>query len=196
MAMDRIALGRQSTSPSVYQLYSRYGGGKTHSLLLLAAAAKYPHLPYWQDVTQCDPVSAKVVAFDGEKHNVVNGTELDEQGNRARSLAGYLLYHLGGVAALHDFGEGDTTLADPGSETFRRLIGDEPVIIVIDELVHYINRVNQRAQADSRISSEGVLTTLSALINAVTNSPRAVLVVTTPEDAHPLLEGSGFNDRR
>ena len=191
MAMDRIALGRQSTSPSVYQLYSRYGGGKTHSLLLLAAAAKYPHLPYWQDVTQCDPVSAKVVAFDGEKHNVVNGTELDEQGNRARSLAGYLLYHLGGVAALHDFGEGDTTLADPGSETFRRLIGDEPVIIVIDELVHYINRVNQRAQADSRISSEGVLTTLSALINAVTNSPRAVLVVTTPEDAHPLLEGSG-----
>ena len=44
MAMDRIALGRGSTSPSVYQLYSRYGGGKTHSLLLLAAAARYPHL--------------------------------------------------------------------------------------------------------------------------------------------------------
>ena len=105
MAMDRIALGRDSTSPSVYQLYSRYGGGKTHSLLLLAAAAKYPHLPYWQDTAQCDPDSAKVIAFDGEKHNVVSGTELDQQGNRAKSLAGYLLYHLGGVTALHDFVE-------------------------------------------------------------------------------------------
>ena len=51
MAMDRVALGRDSTSPSVYQLYSRYGGGKTHSLLLLAAAAKYPHLPYWRGRT-------------------------------------------------------------------------------------------------------------------------------------------------
>ena len=188
MAMDRIALGRDSTSPSVYQLYSRYGGGKTHSLLLLAAAAKYPHLPYWRDNAQYDPVSAKVIAFDGEKHNVITGTELDEQGNRALSLAGYMLYHLGGPTALREFVEGDATLADPGSDTFRRLIGDEPVIIVIDELVHYISRVNQRAATDPRISAEGVLTTLSALTNAVTNSPRAILVITTPEDANELLQ--------
>ena len=188
MAMDRIALGRDSTSPSVYQLYSRYGGGKTHSLLLLAAAAKYPNLPYWRDNAQYDPVAAKVIAFDGEKHNVVTGTELDEQGNRVLSLAGYMLYHLGGPTALHEFAEGDATLADPGSDAFRRLIGDAPVIIVIDELVHYINRVNQRATRDPRISAEGVLTTLSALTNAVTNSPRAILVITTPEDANELLQ--------
>ena len=188
MAMDRVALGRDSTSPSVYQLYSRYGGGKTHSLLLLAAAAGYPHLPYWQDAARMDPASAKVIAFDGEKHNVVNGADLDGQGTRARSLAGYLLYHLGGRAALNAFGEGDAALADPGSDEFRRLIGDEPVIIVIDELVHYINRVNQRAASDPRISAEGVLTTISALANAVVNSPKAVLVLTTPEDSHELLD--------
>ncbi len=189
MAMDRIALGRDSTSPSVYQLYSRYGGGKTHSLLLLAVAARYPHLVYWRDVTQCAPTNAKVVAFDGVKHNV-DGAELDGQGNRARSLAGYLLYHLGGPTALREFAVGDEALADPGADAFRRLIGDEPVIIVIDELVHYINSVNQRALKDTRISSEGVLTTLSALANAVTNSPKAVLVITTPEDSHELLSES------
>ena len=188
MAMDRVGLGRDSTSPSVYQLYSRYGGGKTHSLLLLAAAAKYPHLNYWQDAAQLDPASAKVIAFDGEKHNVVNGADLDGQGTRARSLAGYLLYHLGGHEALDAFAEGDATLADPGSDEFRRLIGDEPMIIVIDELVHYINRVNQRAASDPRISAEGVLTTVSALANAVVNSPKAVLVITTPEDSHELLD--------
>lgn len=193
MAMDRVALGRDSTSPSVYQLYSRYGGGKTHSLLLLAAAAKYPHLNYWQDTAQMDPASATVIAFDGEKHNVVNGADLDGQGTRARSLAGYLLYHLGGRDALEAFGDGDATLADPGSDEFRRLIGGEPVIFVIDELVHYINRVNQRAATDPRISAEGVLTTVSALTNAVVNSPKAVLVITTPEDSHELLDDSVQN---
>ena len=35
-----------------------------------------------------------------------------------RKFAGYLLYHLGGPAALNEFGEGDATLTDPGSETF------------------------------------------------------------------------------
>ncbi len=64
MAMDHAALRRSSTSPSVYQLYSRYGGGKTHSLLLLAAAAKYPDLRYWAETAQIEPVSARVVAFD------------------------------------------------------------------------------------------------------------------------------------
>lgn len=188
MAMERIALGRDSTSPSVYQMYSRYGGGKTHSLLLLAAAAKYPGLPYWPDTAQCEPAAARVIAFDGEKHNVVNGVELDEDGSRARSLAGYLLYHLGGPEALREFAQGDATLSDPGSDAFRRLIGEEPTVIVIDELVHYISRVNQRAAGDARISAEGTLTTLSALANAVVGSPRAVLVITTPEDSHELLE--------
>ena len=198
MATDRIFQGRDSTSPSVYQLYSRYGGGKTHGLLLLAAAARYPDLPYWQDEAQCRPARAKIVAFDGEKHNVVNGAELDDAGSRAQSLAGYMLYRLGGPDALHQFGEGDAMLSDPGSDTFRRLIGDQPkpVIIIIDELVHYISRVqqyinglNQRPAAGAeRISSDGILTTLSALASAVANSPQAILVITTPEDATELLQ--------
>ena len=188
MAMDRVALGRESTSPSVYQLYSRYGGGKTHSLLLLAAAAMHPELPYWQEVASLHPVDAKVVAFDGDKHNVMNGAVMDEQGSKAKSLAGFMLHRLGGPTALREFGEGDETLADPGSDAFRRLIGEARVIIIVDELIYYINRVNQRATADPRVSTDGVLTTLSALANAVTNSPKAVLVITTPEDSHPLLE--------
>ena len=187
IVMDRIALGRDSISPSVYQLYSRYGGGKTHSLLLLAAAAKYPDLPYWRAEAQIDPAHARVIAFDGEKHNVFSGVEMDDQDTWAKSLAGYILYHLGGPEALRSFREGDEILADPGSDTFRRLIGDQSVIIIIDELVHYINRTNQRAASDGSVSIDGVLTTISALSNAVSNSPRAILVITTPEDAHELL---------
>ena len=187
MATDRIARGRDSASPSVYQLYSRYGGGKTHSLLLLAAAAKYPDLPYWTDEADCPTTAAQIVAFDGEKHNVVNGAALDDAGNRAQSLAGYLLYQLGGPAALHEFGAGDALLTDPGAATFQRLIGDQPIIIIIDELVHYISRVQQYRGGPNQSGAAGILTTLSALANAVTNSPRAVLVITVPEDSSDLL---------
>ena len=196
MATDRISQGPGSTSPSVYQLYSRYGGGKTHSLLLLAATAMYPDLPYWQNEARCNPANAEILAFDGEKHNVVNGAALDDAGNRAHSLAGYMLYRLGGPAALQEFGEADAMLADPGSDTFRQLIGDRAVIIVIDELVHYISRVHQYINGQSqhsaagagRISGDGILTTISALANAVISSPRAILVITTPEDASDLLQ--------
>ncbi len=191
MAVDRTARGRDCTSPSVYQLYSRYGGGKTHSLLLLAAAARYPSLAYWQDVARVGPVAAKVVAFSGEDHDVTGGTALDEHGSRARSLAGFCLYHLGGPDALRSFKDGDAMLTDPGAETFRRLIGDEPVVIVIDELVQYLNRVSQLAARDHGIPKDGVLTTISALAKAVASCPKAVLVITTPEDSHELLEEGG-----
>ncbi len=191
MAMDRVVRGRESTSPAVYQLNSRYGGGKTHSLLLLAAAAKHPGLPYWEgfghDGERVGVGAARVVAFDGIDYGI-GGVRMDD-GSRARSLAGHLLHQLGGAEALGEFAEGDELFGDPGAEAFRRLIGDEPVVIVIDELVQYINRVDQLVVA-GKISADGVLTTLSALAKAVIDSPRAVLVITTPEEAHGLLSGA------
>ena len=44
MVMDRLNHGQSSTSSAIFQMYSRYGGGKTHGMLVLAAAALHPHL--------------------------------------------------------------------------------------------------------------------------------------------------------
>ena len=71
MVTNRLALGEDSHSPAIYQMYSRYGGGKTHSLLMLAASAMHPQLDYWPQSTNANPVSAKVVAFDGVVANVL-----------------------------------------------------------------------------------------------------------------------------
>ena len=191
MVMDKVEKGASSTSPSIFQLYSRYGGGKTHGMLVIAAAAMHPHLNYWTETAGTNTTPARVVAFNGENSNPMTGMVLDDHGHRAKSLAGYLLFHLGGPEALEEFREGDERLADPGADGFRRLIGNEPTIIMIDELVHYINRVRQRIESGDRISREGTLTTISALIAAVTSCPRAVLIITSPEDAHELLSEHG-----
>ena len=191
MIMDRMENGASSTSPSIFQLYSRYGGGKTHGMLVVAAAALHPHLNYWQETAQTKASSARVVAFNGENSSPTTGINLDNQGLRAKSLAGYLLFHLGGAEALQQFHEGDERLTDPGADEFRRLIGDQPTVIMIDELVHYINRVRQRIDSGDQISLEGALSTVSALAAAVSSCPNAVLIITSPEDAHELLSEQG-----
>ena len=191
MVMDRIARGESSTSPSIFQLYSRYGGGKTHGMLVVAAAALHPHLNYWQETAHTLASNARVVAFSGENSNPTTGMNLDDQGHRAKSLAGYLLFHLGGVEVLQQFQEGDNRLTDPGADEFRRLIGEQPTIIMIDELVQYINRVRQRIDSGDRISIDGALSTISALAAAVSSRPNAVLIITSPEDAHELLSEQG-----
>ena len=96
MVMDKMTNGESSTSPSVYQLYSRYSGGKTHGMLVTAAAAIHPELSYWQESAGIIATNAKVIAFNGEDSSPQSGMELGQQGDTAKSLAGYLLFHLGG----------------------------------------------------------------------------------------------------
>ncbi|MYC29661.1 MAG: ATP-binding protein [Chloroflexi bacterium] len=187
IVMDRMNHGQASTSSTIFQMYSRYGGGKTHGMLVLAAAALHPHLEYWEATAKITATGARVIAFNGENSNPTTGVPLDQQGHRAKSLSGYIIFQLGGPEALHGFREGDERLTDPGAEEFRRLIGDQPIIIMIDELVHYVNRIRQRVESGDRVSQEGTLSTISALAAAVSNSPRAVLLITSPEDAHELL---------
>ena len=187
MVMGKMEQGLSSTSPTIFELFSRYGGGKTHGMLVIAAAAKHPTLSYWNETAGINATSAKIIAFNGENSNPITGIALDGYGHRAKSLAGYLLFHLGGPEELREFQEGDERLTDPGAAEFRRLIADEPTIIMIDELVHYINRVRQRIDTGDQIGQEGTLTTISALASAVADSPRAVLIITSPEDAHELL---------
>ena len=191
MVTDKVNHGQSSTGSAIFQMYSRYGGGKTHGMLVLAAAAMHPHLEYWTEAAGIMAAGAKVVAFNGENSNPTTGMPLDDQGNRAKSLSGYIMFQLGGPEALDEFRDGDDRLTDPGAEEFRRLIGDQPTIIMIDELVHYINRIRQRIESGDRVSQEGTLSTISALAAAVTNSPKAVLLITSPEDAHELLSEQG-----
>ena len=79
--------------------------------------------------------SVRLIAFTGENVDPLSGAELDDSGNRAKSLTGHVAYHLGGPEALEQFREHDNRLTDPGAENFRRLIGDQPTLILVDELV-------------------------------------------------------------
>ena len=191
MIFDRLCNGDSSNQPSVFRFNSRFGGGKTHTLIALAGACLHPQLV--QQDEELTPIprkmateGIKLVAFTGENIDPLSGTVMDEAipESRVRSLAGFVAYSLGGVEAMNEFREHDNRLTDPGAETFRRLIGDTPTLILVDELVQWIARALQHRE----LNVEGAKTTIAALAKAAEVSQRAVLVVTSPEPGHDAFQ--------
>lgn len=190
MVFGRLKNGAASGQPNIYRFTSVYGGGKTHTLITLAAAAKHPTLVREGKTQGVIPVEqatdgVKIVSFNGKDSNVIQGTLLDESGLRAKSLTGFIAYYVGGQEEFRRFEEIDQQRADPGGRDFARLLSNQPVLILIDELAEWIDRVLTQTEA----KAENIRHTISSLLHAIDTSPHTVLVITTPEPG-----GSAFNN--
>ena len=102
---DRLKHGSAASQPAITRFNSMFGGGKTHTLIALAAAAKHPQLVRSDSSGGLIPTDLAVdevnlVCFTGENANLLDGTAMDGTGRRAKSLIGFLAYHLGGEARL------------------------------------------------------------------------------------------------
>lgn len=188
---QRLQTGPAADRPAVIRFNSRFGGGKTHTLIALAAAAKYPQLVSAASTggllaPELAVDNIKLVCYTGENADLLRGITLDAAGRRAKSLTGFLAYHLGGPAAYDDLKEYDEKFSDPGADALQRLIGDQPTLILIDELVRWVAVAAQLR--DDQQANAGLRNALTALAKAVANSPRAVMVLTTPEAGHDAYQ--------
>ena len=139
---SRLRQGDASNEPSVYRLGSSFGGGKTHTLIALAGAARHSQLIREGETTV--PVEfapeepVRLVTFTGENSDVERGALIPGASNaRAKSLIGQIAWQLGGEAAFNEFKTYDENLTSPGSEDIRRLLGEQPCLILVDELVQW-----------------------------------------------------------
>ena len=186
MIFSRLANGDASGEPSLYRLDSRFGGGKTHTLIALAALAKHPNLigegagPVPADSVPDKPV--RLVAFTGENFDLVDGANLGDRfpNVRPKSLIGHIAVQLGGQAAFDAIRAHDKALTAPGSEDIAQLLGDAPCLILLDELVQMLRRYEDD---DFRDKLPQLTALFSALAKAVETSPRSVLVLTSPDPA-------------
>ena len=189
MAFDRLKRGKASGQPSIYRFSSVYGGGKTHTQIALAAAAKHPDLCRQNPAGLVPPELAvdnvAIVSFNGKNSDVIEGMLLDAAGHRAKSLAGVIAYHAGGPGALDAIRRHDDNLTDPGGAWFANRFGDRPALILIDELVEWVARMSVQDPGNGGAKA-GLC--ISALCEAVAQSDRAVLVVTTPEPGHDAFQ--------
>ena len=180
MIYHRLMDGDDSTEDSIYRLDSRFGGGKTHTLITLAGAALYPELVR----EGATPVPAeyapnqaiRLVAFTGENTDLEQGANLGEgySGIRPKSLIGHIAAKIGGESAFRQFKVHDDNLTSPGSGDIAELLGDAPCLILIDEFVQMLSRYE-----DERFSDKlpHVRTLFGSLIHAITSRPYSVLVI-------------------
>ena len=184
MIFNRLAHGDASGEPSIYRLDSGFGGGKTHTLIALAGAATHPTL-IREGVVPVPPEYApgpdvRIVPFTGENTDLVNGAIVSGHTIRPRSLMGHIALQVGGEYAYSRFRKHDESLSAPGSEEIAELLGESPCLILIDELMQMLRRYE-----DERFSGQiGQVTALcSAIAKAVEVTPKAVMVITTPDPA-------------
>lgn len=164
---------------SILRLDTSYGGGKTHALIALSHVLRspgaIPNLGEFIEPAALPTEVVKVVAFDGENADPLNGRRMPS-GLLAYTPWGELAEQLGGADGYERIRNSDRVgAAAPGSQTLQELIGEGPVLILIDELSIYLRKLKG---AVGQQASEQLTPFLTDLIKAVNASPKAVLVFT------------------
>jgi len=141
--------GIKVETSAVFNMTTQFGGGKTHALALLYHLAKgKDEAKNWKGVSYLLQ-DAKVEKLPECLVAVFVGTEFDSitgrGGNDGTPLRktpwGEIAFQIGGRETFEIVKEHDQNLIAPSSEVIRKFLPkDKPVLILMDELMNYINR--------------------------------------------------------
>lgn len=156
------------------RLSTGFGGGKTHTLIALWHLAKH--------ITQTTLGTELLPAAGRPKKVVVAGVDAQKFGStvcashddiETHSLWGELAFQLGGPAGYAEMQAVDDPTTVPHDAAVRAMLPDDPVLILLDELVIYMALLGEQAQG-------ALLSSLSKLIAEVGARRQAVVVITDP----------------
>lgn len=178
-ALGRLS-GRHTGAASVIRLETSLGGGKTHNLIALYYAAQGKLSPEAAGefctvgLLPREPVNVGVFVGTGsgaQSFPVVNGIA-------ARTVWGYLAAQIGGAQGYQLVAADDQAATAPGAEALRALFAGGSTLIMIDEIARYYRIASGVGVGTGTLAGQ-TTAFLMALAEAVDNSPRAVLVLTT-----------------
>lgn len=157
----------------VLQLRTPFGGGKTHTLLALLHLARHraesvAGNPDLADLA--DPGPVRVAVLSGEELDPLSTRATD--GIETRTLWGEMAAQLGRYDLV---AEHDRTGSAPGGDTLRQVLGDEPVLILLDEVLVYVEKAMAVTRGESTAGRQAMLF-VQALTEAVNGLTRAAMV--------------------
>ncbi len=148
----RLSGIKVETSP-IYNLTTQFGGGKTHALTLLYHLAKAgPAASGWKGV-QSLLDQADVQSVPQAATAVFVGTEFDSLAGRGgndgmplrRTPWGDIAFQLGSEEGFAAVAEHDKEGVAPSTEVIRKFLPkNQPTLILMDELLNYLNRERTR----------------------------------------------------
>jgi hypothetical protein len=160
----------------VLQLRTPFGGGKTHSLVSLYHLAtsrdKLQDMP--ELATLPDPGTVKTVAFIGLDIGASTGIEV-EPGKRILTPWGYMAWEIGGAETYALVEIEDQQRIAPGNDVLRKIFGNDPVLLLLDEFLVYVENAMALTVGDSTFGRQ-VLTFIQKLTEVVRDLPKTVLV--------------------
>ena len=169
--------GAGTEAASIFRLDTSYGGGKTHGLIALVHAANgmkgVSNVSEFINLSLVPKSKVRVAAFDGENADPANGRSMGE-GVFAHTPWGEIAYGLAGQTGYERLRKSDEQMVAPGAETIAELFGNEPTLILLDELSVYL----RKAMAAAPGAGDQLTAFLTSLFKAVESSPRAALVYT------------------
>ena len=185
-----VVLNRLAGKPgsdAVTDIITSFGGGKTHTLTALYHLAQEgKKASAWAGVQELlkeirlkEVPTAKVVILVADQIDVVQGIRKTKEPQR-RSLWGELAWQLAGKRGLESILENDKNLTPPSGSLIAALIPtDEPCLILIDELMRYIDKARGVRVHQTSLASL-VTEFIADLIEAVKTRPKTALVLTLP----------------
>lgn len=165
---------------AVHHLEVGLGGGKSHTLVLLYHAAGNGFT-----ITIERDGRRKLIKFPKSKVVVLDGQLIGFYGYpdlNARTLWGMMLRQLTEDEEILKYDSWETP---PPSTILRKAIGEEPTVILVDELVAHLNSIPKEYW-------DKVSAFLHNLAKAVAESRRAVLIVTTPKGVEAFEKASNY----
>jgi len=178
-------LSGKGANPLV-RLETSFGGGKTHGLIALHHAASDPAVvpPELLDPALVPSASVRVAAISGNDFGI-DGR--DHGATHTHSLWGEVAWQLGREEAYAVVAELDRQGIAPSADALRRLIGEGPVLIMLDELGRYMRSALGKRLAGLGTYADQVPAFLHSLAGAASTHPQAVVVLTlaSSQDAYP-----------
>lgn len=157
----------------VLKMRTHFGGGKSHTMAALLHAARdrsaLDGVPQARDFAR--PAGVRVAVFDGEKFDAREGTTLAD-GRTIRTLWGWMAHQIGRfeVVAGHD-----ADRACPGGEVISKMLEGAPVLLLLDEVLIYMESAAAVAVLDSTLQRQS-MNFLQKLTVEVSKSPQAAMV--------------------
>ena len=175
----------------VLKLRTPFGGGKSHTLAALFHAARrrdaLDAIPEAKRFAR--PGDVAVAVFDGEKFDARNGKTLDD-GRTIQTMWGWIAWQIDPHEAFPIVAEHDKDRVAPGGDLIRDLLtrgaGGRPVLILLDEVLKYMERSAAVAVLDSTLQRQAK-DFFQSLTVEVAGSEKAALVYSLTWSAREAL---------
>jgi hypothetical protein len=180
----------------VLKLRVPFGGGKSHTLAALFHAARkrdaLDGIPEAKEFAR--PGDVAVAVFDGEKFDARNGKTLDD-GRTIQTMWGWIAWQIDPEKAFPIVADHDRDRVAPGGDVICDLLtkgaGGKPVLILLDEVLKYMERSAAVSVLDSTLQRQAK-DFFQNLTVEVARSEKAALIYSLTWSAREALGNLGL----